>query len=309
MIALVTGGFGFIGNQIAELIAKEFDEVRIFDNLSNVAHEVRLPNVHLIKGDIRDINATRRAFKDVDVVFHTAAQIDVVASTQAPFVDLDNNIKGTVSVCEAARTNDVSKLIYSSSAAVYGNADNFPIDETSPVRPLSQYAVSKHCGELYMSVYHQLYDVAAVSLRYFNVYGPYQRPENAYSGVISKFFYNAMANTPLVVYGDGEQTRDFVYVTDVANANLLSARSGVTDGVINVGSGVETSINALAEIITRRSHSASDITHGPPRISDGRRSLADVNKARKLINYQPQVNIEAGLERLGQFFHAKYASH
>ncbi|MGZ4907252.1 MAG: NAD-dependent epimerase/dehydratase family protein [Halobacteriota archaeon] len=305
MIALVTGGYGFIGNQIAELISKEFDEVRIFDNLSNVAREVRLPNVHLIKGDIRDAGATHRAFKDVNVVFHTAACIDVVASTRDPFVDMDNNIKGTLSVCEAARRNDISKLIYSSSAAVYGNADCFPIDEGRPIHPLSQYAVSKHCGELYVSTYHELYHLATISLRYFNVYGPYQRPENAYSGVISKFFYNAIRNAPVEVFGDGEQTRDFVYVTDVANANLLSAQSDVTEGVINVGNGVETSINELAQIITKRVHSASDIIHGPPRISDGRRSLADISKARRLIDYEPKVDIEAGLNRLCQFFRIK----
>ncbi len=305
MIALVTGGYGFIGNQIAELISNEFDEVRIFDNLSNVAREVRLPNVHLVKGDIRDVEATHRAFRDVNVVFHTAAQVDVVASTKDPFNDMDNNIKGTVSICEAARKSDVSKLIYSSSAAVYGNADSFPIGEVNSIRPLSQYAVSKHCGELYLAAYHELYGIATVYLRYFNVYGPYQRPENAYSGVISKFFYNAIRNAPLVVNGDGEQTRDFVYVADVANANLLSAKSGIRDEVINIGSGVETSINELAEIVTRRIHSDSDIVHGPPRISDGRRSLADISKAHRLIGYEPKVDIEAGLSRLGQFFRSK----
>ncbi|MGZ4906689.1 MAG: NAD-dependent epimerase/dehydratase family protein [Halobacteriota archaeon] len=305
MIALVTGGYGFIGNQIAELISQEFDEIRIFDNLSNIARQVQLPNVHLIKGDIRDVAATHQAFKDVNIVFHTAAHIDVVASTQDPFVDMDNNIKGTLSVCEAARRNDVSKLVYSSSAAVYGNADCFPIDEARPIRPLSQYAVSKHCGELYMSAYHELYEMPTISLRYFNVYGPYQRPENAYSGVISKFFYNAIRNTPIEVFGDGKQTRDFVYVSDVANANLLSAQSDVTEGAINIGSGVETSIKELADIVKKRAHSTSDIIHGPPRISDGRRSLADVSKAHRLIGYEPKVGIEEGLTRLGQFFGIK----
>jgi len=305
MIALVTGGYGFIGNQIAELISQEFDEIRIFDNLSNIARQVQLPNVHLIKGDIRDVGATHKAFKDVNIVFHTAARIDVVASTQDPFVDMDNNIKGTLSVCEAARRNDVSKLVYSSSAAVYGNAECFPIDEARPIRPLSQYAVSKHCGELYMSAYHELYEMPALSLRYFNVYGPYQRPENAYSGVISKFYYNAIRNTPIEVFGDGKQTRDFVYVSDVANANLLSAQSDVTEGTINIGSGVETSINELAYIVKKKAHSTSDIIHGPPRISDGRRSLADVSKAHRLIGYEPKVGIEDGLTRLGQFFGIK----
>jgi len=307
MIALVTGGYGFIGNQIAELLSRGFEEVRIFDNLRNIARVVRLPNVHLMKGDIRDTEATYSAFKDVDVIFHTAAHIDVVASTAEPFVDLDNNVKGTVSVCEAARRNDVSKLIYSSSAAVYGNADIFPIDETRPIRPLSPYAVSKYCGELYMSTYHSLYDLSTISLRYFNVYGPYQHPENAYSGVISKFFYNASRNAPLEIYGDGEQTRDFVYVTDVANANLLSARSEATDAAINIGSGVETSINELAATITKMALSNSDIEHVAPRISDGRRSRADISKAKRLINYEPQVNITDGLRMLSKSFGVRSA--
>ena len=302
MIALVTGGYGFIGNQIAELISPEYAEVRILDNLSNAARVVRLPNVRLIKTDIRDTGATNEAFNDVDVVFHTAAQVDVVESTRAPFVDMDNNVKGTLSVCEAARRNDVSKLVYSSSAAVYGNADSFPIDEAQPIRPLSPYAVSKHCGELYMAAYHNLYGLSTLSLRYFNVYGPYQRPENAYSGVISAFFYNATRNAPLQIHGDGNQTRDFVYVTDVANANLLAASSDAANLVVNIGSGRETSINELAMTIKKIALSDSSIEHDAPRIGDGRRSLADIRNAKRIINYEPKIRIDGGLAKLSRFF-------
>jgi UDP-glucose 4-epimerase len=301
MIALVTGGYGFIGNQIAELVATQYSEVRILDNLSNAARAVRLPNVRLIKADIRDTEATNEAFDNVDVVFHTAARIDVVASTKEPFVDMDNNVKGTLSVCEAARRNDVPKLVYSSTAAVYGNADSFPIDEAQPVRPLSPYAVSKYCGEQYMAVYHHLYGLNTLTLRYFNVYGPYQRPENAYSGVISAFFYNALRSAPLQIHGDGNQTRDFVYVTDVANANLLAANSDVANVVVNIGSGRETSINELATIIKEMTLSRSSIMHGPPRISDGRRSLADIRNAKHIINYEPEIQISEGLTKLNQF--------
>jgi UDP-glucose 4-epimerase len=302
MIALVTGGYGFIGNQIAELISPEYAEVRILDNLSNAARVVRLPNVRLIKTDIRDTAATNEAFNDVDVVFHTAAQVDVVESTRAPFVDMDNNVKGTLSVCEAARRNDVSKLVYSSSAAVYGNADSFPIDEAQPIRPLSPYAVSKYCGELYMAAYHNLYGLSTLSLRYFNVYGPYQRPENAYSGVISTFFYNATRNAPLQIHGDGNQTRDFVYVTDVANANLLAASSDAANSVVNIGSGRETSINELAMLIKKTALSDSSIEHDAPRVSDGRRSLADIRNAKRIINYEPKIRIDGGLAKLSRFF-------
>jgi UDP-glucose 4-epimerase len=301
MIALVTGGYGFIGNQLVELLSNEFSEVRILDNLSSVARVVKLPNVHFIKGDIRDAETTFKALKDVDIVFHTAAHIDVVASTREPFVDLENNILGTLSVCEAARKNDVSKIIYSSSAAVYGNADVFPIDEMQPIRPISQYAASKYSGELYLAAYHSLYGIDTISLRYFNVYGPYQRPENAYSGVISKFFYDARSNAQIQIFGDGKQTRDFVYVKDVARANLLAAKSKATNTAINVGSGVETSINDLAEKIKEILPSDARIVHVTPRVGDGRRSLADISLAKKLINYEPETKLADGLEKLNRF--------
>jgi UDP-glucose 4-epimerase len=301
MIALVTGGYGFIGNQLVELLSNEFSEVRILDNLSSVARVVKLPNVHFIKGDIRDAETTFKALKDVDIVFHTAAHIDVVASTREPFVDLENNILGTLSVCEAARKNNVSKVIYSSSAAVYGNADVYPIDEKQPIRPISQYAASKYSGELYMAAYNSLYGIDTLSLRYFNVYGPYQRPENAYSGVISKFFFDARSNAPIQIFGDGAQTRDFVYVKDVARANLLAAKSKASDTAINVGSGVETSINDLAKKINEMVPSAARIVHVAPRVGDGRRSLADISLAKKLINYEPETKIADGLEKLSLF--------
>jgi UDP-glucose 4-epimerase len=301
MIGLVTGGYGFIGNQLVGLLSNEFSEVRVLDNLSSVARVVRLPNVHFIKGDIRDAETTFQALKDVDVVFHTAAQIDVVASTREPFGDLENNILGTLSVCEAARKNDISKIIYSSSAAVYGNADVFPMNEMQPIRPISQYAASKYSGELYLAAYHSLYGIDEISLRYFNVYGPYQRPENAYSGVISKFFYDARSNAQIQIFGDGKQTRDFVYVKDVARANLLAAKSKATNTAINVGSGVETSINDLAEKIKEILPSDARIVHVTPRVGDGRRSLADISLAKKLINYEPETKLADGLEKLNRF--------
>jgi nucleoside-diphosphate-sugar epimerase len=301
MIGLITGGYGFIGNQLTELLSNEYSEVRILDNLSNVARVVRLPNAHLIKGDIRDTETTFQALKDVDTVFHTAARVDVVASTREPFVDLENNILGTLSVCEAARKNDVSKIIYSSSAAVYGNADVFPIDEMQPIRPISQYAASKYSGELYLAAYHSLYGIDTISLRYFNVYGPYQRPENAYSGVISKFFYDARSNAKIEIFGDGKQTRDFVYVKDIVRANLLAAKSKASGTAINVGSGVETSINDLAIKIKEMVPSNVIIKHVTPRVGDGRRSLADISMAKKLINYEPETKIAEGLEKLSRF--------
>ena len=301
MIALVTGGYGFIGNQLVGLLSNEFSEVRILDNLSSVARVVRLPNVHFIKGDIRDAETTFEALKDVDVVFHTAAHIDVVASTREPFVDLENNILGTLSVCEAARKNDVSKMIYSSSAAVYGNADVFPIDEMQPIGPISQYAASKYSGELYLAAYHNLYGIDTISLRYFNVYGPYQRPENAYSGVISKFFYDARSNAKIQIFGDGKQTRDFVYVKDIVRANLLAAKSNASGTAINVGSGVETSINDLAIKIKEMVPTNARIVHAKPRVGDGRRSLADISLAKKLINYEPETKIADGLEKISRF--------
>jgi UDP-glucose 4-epimerase len=195
----------------------------------------------------------------------------------------------------------VSKIIYSSSAAVYGNADVFPTDELQPIRPLSQYAASKYSGELYTAAYHSLYGIDALSLRYFNVYGPYQRPENAYSGVISKFFHGARTNAPIQIFGDGKQTRDFVYVEDVAKANLQAAKSKVTDAAVNIGSGVETSINDLAKMIKEIVPSAARILHVAPRVGDGRRSLADISLAKKLINYEPEIRFADGIKKLSRF--------
>jgi UDP-glucose 4-epimerase len=298
MIALVTGGYGFIGNQIVESISREFEEVRVLDNLTNIAREVKLPNVSLIKGDIRDINTVTSAFKDVNVVFHTAAQIDVITSINEPLFDLDNNSKGTLSVCEGARRCDIPKLIYSSSAAVYGNCDVFPINEEQPIKPLSPYSISKYCGELYVSYYHRTYGIKTPILRYFNVYGPYQHPENTYSGVINKFIYRTGKGLPIEIYGDGRQTRDFVYVTDVANANLFAAKSKVEDTAINIGSGKETSINKLAMMVLEMMGSTSTVVRLPPRAADGRRSLADICKAKELIGYEPQINISEGLKAL-----------
>ncbi len=162
--------------------------------------------------------------------------------------------------------------------------------------------MSKHCGELYMAAYHNLYGLSTLSLRYFNVYGPYQRPENAYSGVISAFFYNATRNAPLQIHGDGNQTRDFVYVTDVANANLLAASSDAANLVVNIGSGRETSINELAMTIKKIALSDSSIEHDAPRIGDGRRSLADIRNAKRIINYEPKIRIDGGLAKLSRFF-------
>ena len=296
MIALVTGGYGFIGNQIVELISREFEEVRVLDNLTHIAREVKLPNVNLIKGDIRNITTITSALKDVDVIFHTAAQIDVLASISEPFFDLDNNIKGTHSVCEGARKCDVPKLVYSSSAAVYGNCDVFPITEEQLIQPLSPYSISKYCGELYMSYYYSTYGIKTPTLRYFNVYGPYQHPENAYSGVISKFIYRARKGLPIEIYGDGKQTRDFVYAADVAHANFYAAKSNIENTPINVGSGTETSINELATMVKEITASTSTIVNLPPRAADGRRSLADIRKAKKLIGYEPKTSIFAGLK-------------
>jgi UDP-glucose 4-epimerase len=184
---------------------------------------------------------------------------------------------------------------------VYGNADVFPIDEMQPIQPISQYAASKYSGELYLAAYHSLYGIDTISLRYFNVYGPYQRPENAYSGVISKFFYDARSNAKIEIFGDGKQTRDFVYVKDIVRANLLAAKSKASGAAINIGSGVETSINDLAIKIKEMVPSNVRIEHVTPRVGDGRRSLADISLAKKLINYEPETKIADGLEKLSRF--------
>lgn len=295
---LITGGAGFIGSNLAEELAVD-NEVVILDDLSsgrmeNIKELLEKHNVRFIKGSITDLDLLQRSFIDVDYVFHQAAIPGVPASIDDPFTSNSVNVNGTLNVLIAARDNEVKKVVYASSCAVYGDAAVTPIDETVPPAPKSPYAVTKLSGEHYCNVFNEVYSLPAVSLRYFNVYGPRQNPSSEYAAVIPKFITKALAEEPLVIYGDGLQTRDFVFVRDVVKANIMAAESRET-GVFNIGSGVEATINELASAVVKLCGNNLEVVHVEPRTGDIMHSQASVERAKR-IGFVPEYGLEEGLK-------------
>lgn len=301
---LITGGAGFIGSNLAEELARE-NEAIVLDDLSsgrveNIKELLEKDNVKFIKGSITDLDLLRRSFIDVDYVFHQAAIPGVPASIDDPAASNIVNVNGTLNVLIAARDNEVKKVVYASSCAVYGDAAVTPIDETVPLAPKSPYAVTKLSGEYYCTVFNEVYALPAVSLRYFNVYGPRQNPSSEYAAVIPKFITKALAEEPLVIYGDGLQTRDFVFVKDVVRANIMAAESGET-GVFNIGSGEAVTINELATAIVSLCSKNLEIVHVDPREGDIKHSQASLEKAKR-IKFRHGYSLREGLkETIGWF--------
>jgi len=301
---LVTGGAGFVGSHLAEALLKKRCEVTILDNLStgfmeNTSHLLNCDNkVHFIQGDIRDPEVCLKATNGADIIFHEAAQINPVLAVEDPFFDFEVNARGTLNLLEAARHNHVKKFIFATTN-VYGDPKYLPIDENHPLDLLSPYAASKLSGEAYCMVYNRTYGIDTVRLRYTNVYGPRQRSTKSESGVVPIFIERVMNGEPPVIFGDGEKTRDFIYVSDVVNANLLAAESERCAGeVFNIGSGKETSINTLAKLVLRTCGSEDLVPiHGPPRKADFQRCRIDTTKARNLLGFRPEVQLEEGLQK------------
>ena len=297
MKALVTGGAGFIGSNLIELLLERSHDVVALDNLSagylwNLAD---LPRVKFMEGDVRDSKAVDEAVDGVDVIFHMASHLAQVRSFENPFLDSEVNVLGTLRVLEAARKMRVKKIIYSSSAAVYGEATHLPIDESHSLRPESPYGISKLAAEQHCMCYSRIYDMDVICLRYFNVYGPNQR-HDAYGGVTSIFATRALNNEPLVIYDDGEQTRDFVHVLDVARANLLAAEANEIRGVFNIAGGIPITVNHLAARVKDAVGKNVDIKYEPPRKGDIRHSFGDITLARTMLGYEPQVDISQGVK-------------
>ena len=295
--ALVTGGAGFIGSNVVKLLVNEGYDVVVIDNLCTGYRRNLdgLANVSFIMGDVRDESAVVRAMDGAEVVFHFAASVGNVRSIEQPIDDSEVNLLGTIRVLESARRSGVRKVICSSSAAIFGELRRLPIPEDHPTEPDSPYGVSKLAEEKMCLVYSKLYELDAVCLRYFNVYGVNQRYD-AYGNVIPIFAHRLLRREPLVVYGDGEQTRDFVNVADVARANLLAARSSGVSGAFNVGSGVSISINRLVAMMLGASDISVSVQHVEPRKGEVRDSRADISAAREALAYKPTVQIEQGLE-------------
>jgi UDP-glucose 4-epimerase len=297
MKALVTGGSGFIGSNLAKRLFIDGHKVTVLDNLLS-GYRSNLdpfPGIRFMEGDVRDEHALNEAIDGVDVVFHLAASVGNKRSIDNPITDAEINVIGTLRVLEAARRMGVRKVITSSSAGIFGELKTLPIREDHPVEPDSPYGCTKLCEEKLCLSYSKLYDVEAVCLRYFNVYGPNQRYD-AYGNVIPIFAFKMLRGETLTIFGDGEQTRDFINVHDVVQANIKSAEADGISGAYNLGSGGRITINTLVGLLREASGIDPKVVHGPPRPGDVRHSLADITAARKAIGFEPSVPLEEGLK-------------
>lgn len=293
--ALVTGGAGFIGSNIVAALRAGGAQVVVLDNLeSGYLTNLEGLGAELIEGDVRDPRAVARAIEGAEVVFHLAASVGNKRSIDDPVTDAATNVLGTVQVLEAARQHGVRKIVASSSAGIFGELKTLPIAEDHPVEPDTPYGATKLCEEKLCLAYAKLYDLEAVCLRYFNVYGPNQRFD-AYGNVIPIFVFKMLRGEKLTVFGDGEQTRDFVNVADVVQANLRAAQ-GPVSGAFNIGSGSRISINALVTLLAQASGIEPEVEHGAQRPGDVRDSLADIGRARKALGYHPTVDMTTGLQ-------------
>ncbi len=306
---LVTGGAGFIGSHVAGRLLSDGHRVRVLDNFSTgsranldlgAAHAAHLD---VVEGDIRDLGTVEAASRGVDVVFHQAAMRSVPRSVKDPLGANDNNVTGTLNVLEAARRAGVRRVVYASSSSVYGDRPDLPKREDQTPAPISPYAVSKAAGEQYAAVWSRLYGVETVGLRYFNVFGPKQDPASEYAAVIPRFILWALQRAPLEVHGDGTQSRDFTYIDNVVEANLLAGRSpDATGEVFNVGCGSRVSLLAIIASLERLVGRPLQRNHTPGRAGDVAHTLADVSKAKRLLGYTPLVSFDDGLQRTFEFF-------
>jgi UDP-N-acetylglucosamine/UDP-N-acetyl-alpha-D-glucosaminouronate 4-epimerase len=310
-IYVVTGGAGFIGSHItARLLADEGEPiVRVFDDLSTgslanlAASKFAGRRLEVVTGDVRDLAALEAVVAGADVVFHQAALRSVPLSVEDPLGTNDRNVTGSLNVLEAARRQGVRRVVYASSSSVYGDSAALPKREDVVGAPLSPYAASKAAGEQYAAVWSRLYGLETVGLRYFNVFGPRQDPASEYAAVIPRFILWALAGTPLVIHGDGTQSRDFTYIDNVVEANVLAARAPEVAGeVFNVGVGVQVTLLDVVGHLEKLLDRPLERRHTPPRAGDVPHSLADVNKARRRLGYTPLVNFDDGLRRTLDFF-------
>jgi UDP-glucose 4-epimerase len=306
-VFLVTGGAGFIGSHLTVRLLAEGHGVRVFDNFStgsprNVP-DVTGSRLDVVHGDVRDLPALERAAAGVTAIFHQAAMRSVPRSVLDPLGANENNVTGTLQVFEAARRAGVRRVVYASSSSVYGDRPDLPKQEDHPLSPVSPYAVSKAAGEQYGRVWHRLYGVETVGLRYFNVFGPRQDPASEYAAVIPKFILWALQTVPLEVHGDGRQSRDFTYIDNVVDANVLAATAPDVGGeVFNVGCGARTSLLDIIARLEGLLGRALERRHTPSRSGDVAHTLADVSKAKQRLGYVPAVNFDDGLARTLEYF-------
>ncbi|MBF0266632.1 MAG: SDR family oxidoreductase [Gammaproteobacteria bacterium] len=297
MKALVTGGAGFIGSHIVDLLLEMGLKVIVLDNFStgrpeNLSHQQHQNDLSLHQVDIDDYKKMEPFFRGVDWVFHMAALADIVPSIQQPFPYHQSNVDGTMCVLEASRKHKIKRLIYAGSSSCYGIPDKYPTSESAEIRPQYPYAFAKNIGEQYVMHWGQVYNLPVLSLRMFNVYGTRSRTSGTYGAVFGVFLAQKLAGKPYTVVGDGTQTRDFTYVTDVAAAYIKAAQSDLQQDIINIGSGGTYSINRLVELLE------GEVIYVPKRPGEPDCTFADMTKARQLLNWEPEVSLEEGVGKI-----------
>jgi len=304
MIDVVTGGAGFIGSHLVDALLAQGRRVRVLDNLStgreeNLADARRSggERLELNVGDVRDSAAVKETLAGAERVFHLAALVSVQQSVEHPRLCHEVNVTGTLNVLEEACRSEVRRVVLASTCAVYGDEPELPKREEMPPQPQSPYAASKWMDEIYAGLYRRLYGLETAALRFFNVYGPRQDPASEYAAVIPKFVGRMLEGRRPVVFGDGEQTRDFVYVGDVVAA-CLRATEGAASGVYNVGSGRRYSLLELVEVLNRVLGTRLEPEHAPARVGEVRHSVASVERARRDLGFEPRVTLEEGLRRM-----------
>jgi nucleoside-diphosphate-sugar epimerase len=303
---LITGGAGFIGSNIAEELVRMGEEVIVLDDLStgNTSNlDAFLADITFIEGDIRDGETVAKALEGVDYVLHQAALASVPRSIENPVLVHDVNVNGTLTMLERSRIAGVKSFVYAASSSAYGDSETLPKVETMQPRPLSPYAVSKLVGEHYCSVFSNVYGLPAVSLRYFNVFGPRQDPSSEYAAVVPIFISRLLEGRGATIYGDGEQSRDFTYVKNVVDANMLAARSGGAGGeMVNIACGTKYTINDLYARIKALVGGGEEPVYEASRPGDVKHSQADVTKARELIGFSCSVSFEEGLKKTVEWY-------
>ena len=302
---VITGGAGFIGSSMARTLSKE-NKVTVIDDLStgyikNIQGFIDSNAIGFVKGSITDLDLLQEIFKDVDYVFHEAAIPSVPRSIKDPISSNFVNVNGTLNVLVAARDNNVKKIVYASSSSVYGDTPTLPKEEDMQTYPLSPYAVCKLTGEYYCQIFNNIYSLPTASLRYFNVYGPRQDPLSEYAAVIPKFITCILNEESPIIYGDGEQTRDFTFIEDVVQANILVAESDAT-GVFNIACGKRISINDLVQSIRVITEKDIEPVYNDPRPGDILHSLADISKAKEQFHFNPKFTMDNGLEATVEWF-------